>query len=331
MNGTKRKLAFAAAAALCLFAVFVSLCFGAVRLTPSELWTAFLNGPSDTAGYIFWYSRFYRTAACLLSGAALAAAGCILQSVLGNQLASPGIIGVNAGAGLAVTICCAVGVISGWTIALASFGGALSAVCLVVLLSQKTGASRTTVILSGVAMNTILGAVSDAVIALVPEAGVLSGDFRVGGFSSVVHTRLFPAGVLILLALVLVLTLCNELDVLALGEDTARSLGLSVKKIRGLFLLLAALLAGASVSFAGLLGFVGLLMPHAAAVFTGRESRFQLPLSALLGAGFVTLCDTASRLLFVPYELPVGILMSLFGGPFFLILLFKKKGGKHRD
>ena len=95
-----------------------------------------------------------------------------------------------------------------------------------------------------------------------------------------------------------------------------------------MFLLLAALLAGASVSFAGLLGFVGLLVPHMARRLVGSESRFLLPLSILLGAGFVTVCDLASRLLFAPYELPVGILMSLIGGPFFLILLLRKKGGR---
>ena len=94
-------------------------------------------------------------------------------------------------------------------------------------------------------------------------------------------------------------------------------------------MILAAVLAGATVSFAGLLGFVGLLIPHIARKFTGGESRYLLPASALLGAGFVTVCDLASRLLFVPYELPVGILMSVIGGPFFLCLLFKRKGGHH--
>lgn len=157
------------------------------------------------------------------------------------------------------------------------------------------------------------------------------GDFRVGGFSSVSHTRLIPAGILIVAALALVLTLCNELDVLSLGEDTAQGLGLSVKKMRTLFLILAAMLAGASVSFAGLLGFVGLIVPHAVRKLVGSESRYLLPLCVLGGAGFVTCCDLAARLLFVPYELPVGILMSVLGGPFFILLLLKRKGGKDHD
>lgn len=159
---------------------------------------------------------------------------------------------------------------------------------------------------------------------------MLSGEFRVGGFSAVTSTRLFPAAALIALALAAVMTLGNDLDVLALGEETAASLGMRVRRKRAVFLLLAALLAGAAVSFSGLLGFVGLLVPHMARRFVGAQSRFALPLSALMGAGFVTLCDLAARLLFAPYELPVGILMAVLGGPFFLTLLFREKGG-HRN
>ena len=324
----RRKTVFVLTAVLCLVSAVLSLLLGAANLSLPQLWQAVLDGPNHTAGWIFWYSRLPRTAACLLSGAALAAAGCILQGILGNQLASPSIIGVNAGAGFAVTVCCAIGALSGWVVALSSFGGAMAAVFIVVMLARKTGASRTTVILSGVAMNCILNALSDAVTTLDPDAGMLSSEFRVGGFSSVVHTRLIPAGVLIVIALVVVLTLCSELDVLALGEDTARSLGLNVKRIRGVFLIMAALLAGASVSFAGLLGFVGLLVPHAARALVGSESRYLLPLSVLGGAGFVTLCDLIARVAFAPYELPVGILLAVLGGPFFLILLFRKKGGR---
>lgn len=312
----------------CLGAALFSLLLGAVSLSPAQLWQAFLEGPNSTAGYIFWYSRLPRTIACLLSGAALAVSGAVIQAVLHNKLASPGIIGVNAGAGLAVTACCALGALSGWTIALSAFGGAMISVLLVVFTAEKAGASRTTVILGGVAVNSFLNALAEALTTLFPDAGVLSGDFRVGGFSSVVPVRLLPAGILICLGLLIMLTLHNDLDVLSLGEETARSLGMDVKKIRTLLLILSAMLAGASVSFAGLLGFVGLIVPHAIRRLAGSESRILLPLCAIGGAGFVTACDLAARMLFVPYELPVGILMSVLGGPFFLVLLLKQKGGR---
>ena len=328
--GKKPQLLFLICGAATFAVALLSLCLGAAQLSLSQLWAAVCGGPKDTAGFIFWYSRLPRTCACLLSGAALAAAGCILQSLLGNKLASPSIIGVNAGAGLGVAACCAFGVLSGWSIALSAFGGAMAAVVIVMVLARKTAASRTTVILAGVAMNSILNAFRDAITTLIPEVSALSGEFRVGGFSAVVFARLVPAGILILGALMVALTLCNELDVLTLGEDTAQSLGLSVKHIRTLFLLLAALLAGASVSFAGLLGFVGLLVPHVARRLVGNESRYLLPMCILTGAGFVTLCDLVARLLFAPYELPVGILLAVIGGPVFLLLLLKGKGG-HRN
>lgn len=324
----KRKWLFPAAVLFCLTAAVFSLLLGAVQLWPEQLWQAVLEGPRSTAGYIFWYARLPRTLACLLSGAALAVSGAVIQAVLSNKLASPGIIGVNAGAGLAVTLCCALGLLSGWAIALSAFGGAMLSVLLVMFAAEKTGASRTTVILGGIAVNSFLNALSEALTALIPDAGVLSSDFRVGGFSSVVPVRLLPAGLLICIALIVLLTLHNDLDVLALGEETAQSLGMSVKRIRTLFLVLAAMLAGASVSFAGLLGFVGLIVPHAVRNLTGSESRYLLPLCAVGGAGFVTACDLAARLVFSPFELPVGILMSVLGGPFFLALLLKRKGGR---
>ena len=324
----KMKRLIPAAAAFCVLAALLSLLLGAVMLTPAQLWQACLDGPRSTAGYIFWYARLPRTLACLLSGAALAVSGAVIQGVLSNKLASPSIIGVNAGAGLAVTLCCAMGLLSGWVIALSAFGGAMISVLLVVFVARKTGASRTTVILGGVAVNSLLNALSEALTTLVPDAGVLSGDFRVGGFSSVVPARLLPAGILICGALVLIFTLHNDLDVMALGEETARSLGMPVKKMRSLFLVLAAMLAGASVSFAGLLGFVGLIVPHAVRYLAGNRSLYLLPVCAMGGAGFVTFCDLVSRMAFIPYELPVGILLSMLGGPFFLALLLKRKGGR---
>lgn len=319
---------YVVSALICLLAAILSLCLGAANLSMGELMAAFSGGPTDTAGWIVYYVRLPRTAACLLSGAALAVAGAVIQGGLCNSLASPSIIGVNSGAALAVTVCCALGFLSGWVIALAAFFGAMVCVLVVMFTAEKIGASRTTVILGGVAVSSFFSALCEAVTTLVPEAGVLSSDFRVGGFSGVSYPRLIPAGILILVALAAVMTLRNELEVLSLGEDTAQSLGLNVKAMRTLLLILAAMLSGASVSFAGLLGFVGLIVPHAARKLLGGENSGLLPLCALLGAGLVTVCDTLARIAFAPYELPVGILLSILGGPFFVTLLIRKKGGK---
>ena len=312
------------AAAVCILTAAASLSLGAAALSPAALWEALLSGPGSTAGRIFCFVRLPRTAGCLLAGAALSTAGCVIQNVLANPLASPNIIGVNAGAGLAVTVCCALGALSGWVVAGAAFLGAFLAVMLVNLAAKAVGASRVGVILAGVAVNAFLGAASDALTNLVPDAGILSSDFRVGGFGSVVSARLVPAGILILFSLTAVFLLHNELELLSLGDDTARSLGLNAAGMRTLFLALAALLCGAAVSFAGLLGFVGLIVPHAVRRFAGTECRRLLPLCALWGGAFVTACDLISRLAFRPQELPVGILLSALGGPFFLYILGKR-------
>ena len=149
-----------------------------------------------------------------------------------------------------------------------------------------------------------------------------------GGLSGVTLQRLVLPGVLIAAGLLAAFALHTELDILSLGDDVARSVGLAAAPVRCLLLGAAAVLCGASVSFAGLVGFVGLIVPHAARFLVGGESRALLPASALLGAALVAGCDTLARVLFAPFELPVGILLSLLGGPFFLWLLFRQRGGR---
>ena len=313
--------------AVCLLIGVTSLCLGNIHFSPIQL-LQLLQGDGDSVSRsILLYARLPRTLASLAAGAALAVSGAVLQNVLANRLASPGIIGVNAGAGLGVTLACAAGTLSGLGVSCAAFGGSLITVLCIFLFSRRTNASKTTVILGGVALNSILNAVCESVTVLDTDVAMLSIDFRVGGFSAVSYPRLLPAAILILLALAVLFTLCNELDVVTLGDETAQGVGLAVGKYRMVFLVLAALLAGAAVSFSGLLGFVGLIVPHFIRRFTGNESRRLLPVCAVAGAGFVTLCDLAARLLFAPYELPVGILMSVVGGPVFLYMLIRHKGG----
>lgn len=310
--------------AVCLLAVILSLCLGSVCFAPTELPGILRGEEGNMKRSILLYARLPRTIAALSAGAALAASGAVLQNVLANRLASPGIIGVNAGAGLGVTLCCSAGILSGIWVSAAAFGGSLVSVLLIFLFSRRFYASRTTVILSGVALNSILNAVCESVTVLDTDLAMLSIDFRVGGFSAVSYSRLLPAAFLIGMGVILLFTLCNELDVLTLGDETARGVGLSAGRYRMLFLVLSALLAGAAVSFAGLLGFVGLIVPHFVRRLAGNESRKLLPLCVVSGGAFVTFCDLASRLVFAPYELPVGILMSVIGGPVFLLLLVRR-------
>lgn len=327
-NAKKFYILLIAGIFLSIVSFLLSLCLGTINLSPSDL-IHLLSG-KDMTGMtknIFWYVRLPRTLGCMFAGAALSVAGAILQNVLANKLASPSIIGVNAGAGLGVTICCAFGILSGWAVSVAAFTGSLIVVLLIAIFSRHSNVSRTTVILGGVALNSILNAFSESITVLDPNVAALNTEFRVGGFSAISYPRLIPAILLISAAFFLLSTLHNELDVIILGDETAQSLGLPVKKYRIVFLALSALLAGAAVSFAGLLGFVGLIVPHFIRNLIGNESHQFLPLCILYGGTFVTLCDLAARLLFRPYELPVGILMSVIGGPLFVFLLLRYRGG----
>ena len=318
-------------AALTLVLAVLSLCIGAVEVTPAQVVQAFFtNDPAEVSARVVLYSRLPRTCGSLLAGAALAVSGVIIQTVLGNPLAAPHIIGVNAGAGLAVTVSCAIAPMAAVR-PLAAFAGAMAGVLLVLVFAETTGASRITLVLAGVAISSIFTALIDAVNTLYPDALIGYTDFRMGGLAGVTMAKLGPAAVLIGISLVLVLSLAGLLDVLALGPETAQSLGLSVRPTRLLFLTLAAALAGAAVSFCGLVGFVGLLVPHAVRSVVGEESRPLLVCSALGGASLMTLCDLVARTVAAPFELPVGTILSILGGPFFLWLLVRQRGGRTHD
>lgn len=311
-----------------LLSVFTGVLLGPTRLALGRALADVLSGNTDSPeARILIYVRLPRVLAGLVCGMALSVSGAVIQCVLANRLASPSIIGVNAGAGLAVTLCSALGLIGGWRLSLFSFVGAFATVMLVSLGAKKWGASRGTVILMGVALNAFLGAISDTVTAFVPEVSVMNSDFKIGDFSSATYTRLIPASALAVLAVFALITLSNELDVMTLGDENARGLGLNTDVMRVVFLLLSAILAGAAVSVCGLLSFVGLLVPHAVRRIASCAPKHLIPLCAVFGASFVTLCDTLARVIFAPYELPVGIIMAFLGAPFFIFILIKRRHG----
>lgn len=314
--------ALAGMAALLAAALLLSLRCGSQNYTMLQLLAA---APDSAAGRILRHVRLPRTAAGLLAGAALAVAGALLQTVLNNAMASPNVIGVNAGAGFFVLLAALWLPAAPGVQPAAAFAGALCAALLIYGLAAGMGLSRTTLVLAGVTVSSILTAGVDAVCLLDPDLAVSANAFRLGGFSGVTLAAVGRAAPYLLAGLLLALLLAPDLNVLRLGEESAAALGLAVGRTRFLTILAAALLAGAAVSFAGLLGFVGLLVPHIVRRFLGGDLRWLLPGCALLGGAFVLGCDVLARMLFAPFELPVGIVMSLLGGPFFLHLLLRSR------
>lgn len=316
---------------LSVFTFFLCVGIGTVTIPFGDIMDVLSHKGKTEYESIIMHIRLPRTAACALAGAGLSMAGVVIQNVLQNPLAGPNIIGVNAGAGLAVVLCSALAPISYSAVPLAAFLGALLATMFVYFLAKKTGASKVTLVLAGVCVNSFLNAAADVVHTL--EEDTLTGTygFRLGGFTSVSVKILIPAGILIILSMTVVLLLGNELEILSLGEQIASSIGLNTRFFQLLFLVLASVLAGAAVSFAGLLGFVGLVAPHISRRIAGEECRYLLPVSALFGAFFVMVCDLAARTLWAPYEIPTGILLSGIGAPFFLYLLFHQKRRRSHD
>ena len=229
---------------LAALSALLSLCLGAVPVAPGEVLAALLGRGSGPAAQIVLYARLPRTCGCLLAGAALAMSGTVIQGVLGNPLAAPNVIGVNAGAGLCTAVCAALWPARTAALPFAAFLGALGGVLLVLFIGSRTGASKMTLVLAGVAVSGMFSAGIDAVLSFFPDA--LNGytDFRVGGVANLSMSRVSPAFWVILAAALLALSLAGELDVLLLGEETARSLGLPARRLRLILLALAAALAG---------------------------------------------------------------------------------------
>ena len=307
-----------------LLSAALSVRFGSVSLPWGNIVPVLLGQDAESVtARIVLYSRLPRTFGCLCCGASLAVSGAVIQSVLENPLAAPNLVGVNTGAGFAVALSGALFPGNVTLTPLAAFLGAFAGAFTVLLIGESTGASRLSVILSGIAVSAAFSGLLDLALTLAPDALSAYADFRIGGFSGVTMRKILPACAVSAVSLALVLSLTPQMDILALGSESAQSLGLRVRPVRILLLSAAAALAGAAVSVSGLLGFVGLIVPHAARRAAGGESPPLICFSALGGAAFVTLCDLFGRVAFAPYEVPAGVILSLLGGPFFLWLVLR--------
>lgn len=312
-----------------LLSALFACCAGSSGLSPAEFLQGLSEGTDSIFGKIIYLVRLPRLFATVICGAALAVSGCVIQSALANPLASPSTVGVGSGAALAVTVCSAFGLMGGFVVTLSAFFGAFAAVSAVSIISAKLSDTKGTVILVGVALGAFFGAISDAIVQVSPEIAIYRNDFKIGDFSFLSTARILPAAIMIFLALAALLFLSVSMDVLSLGDENATGLGLNTKAFRTTLLLLSAVLAGCAVSLCGLLSFVGLMVPHTIKrLWRGIKTLHLILLCALYGAGFVTFCDTLSRTVFAPHEIPVGIFMAFLGAPFFLYLILSRKGDK---
>ncbi|MFE7479263.1 FecCD family ABC transporter permease [Streptomyces sp. NPDC057552] len=291
--------------------------------------------PLDRVGEsVLWNVRLPRVVLALLVGASLGCAGALMQGVFGNPLAEPGVIGISAGAAVGAVASIALGLtfFGNWTITVFAFVAGLGTVLLVYTLSRSGGRTEVvTLILTGIAVNAFAGALIGLFVFFADNAQITQITFwQLGSLSQATWPKVLAVLPCALAGLLIAPFYARKLDLLALGERPARHLGVDVERLRITLVLVVALLTAAAVAVAGIIAFVGLLVPHLLRMANGPGHRFLVPGSALGGALVLVAGDLAARTVAAPAELPLGVLTALFGSPFFFWLLRRtrrKQGG----
>jgi iron complex transport system permease protein len=325
--------AFAVAGVLLLGVLALSLILGPARLSAAEVAGALRGAGDPVHRAIVFDARLARALLAALCGAALAGSGVVFQGLFRNPLADPYIVGTSGGAGLAAVLTLVLGVASLSTSSAAAFAGGLTAAALAWRLGRHRGAAHSqSLLLSGFAVGSFCGA---AMALSLLASGRSWDDVLRWLFGSCAQPdawrRLAVAAPLVALALASVAPRLRELNVLLSGEESAAHLGVDVDRARAWLLGAGAVLASASVAAVGIVGFVGLIVPHIARVLVGPDHRRLLPVSILFGAALLAAADLIARCARPPMELPVGAVTSMFGAPFFLWLLRKKACGAERS
>ncbi len=314
---------------LVLAGAVLGLLVGPAELVPSQVLAALAGGGVDDATRsIVLGIRLPRVAAAALVGASLGVSGAVFQALLRNPLAEPYLLGVSAGAatGAVAAIVGGIAAVGGAVLPLAALAGGLLAIGVVFSVSSVSGRFDTRVlILAGVVVSAFFGACITLVLTLAPAERLRSAWFwTLGSLSGVSWPMLLVLAAYAIPASLLAWAGARSLDALALGEETAAAVGTEVESVKRAAFLVASLLAAATVSVAGVIGFVGLVVPHAVRLAWGGGHRRLVPLAFLGGAAFLVLTDAAARAVAGPVEVPIGVVTAFLGVPFFLVLLRRK-------
>jgi cobalamin transport system permease protein len=315
--------------------ILLSVSLGSVRVPPRRsieiLFSSFLGwkgGWDETEKAIVLVLRFPRAVLAGLVGAGLSVSGTVFQALLRNPLADPYVLGVSGGAAVGAIVAISIGLSAlSFGLPLASFAGALLAVGVVLYFGRQNGKIHpNTLLLAGVITGSFLSAVIMFFISVSQKEELhtiifwLMGDFSLSNDRTIL--MVFPY---LLLGFFFIYLHSRQLNLILAGEENALPLGIDVGRLRMTSYLFASLMTAAAVSVCGLIGFVGLIVPHAARLLFGADHRILIPSSALIGASFLIASDTLARTLLAPVELPVGVITAAFGGPFFIYLLRTRK------
>ena len=273
--------------------------------------------------------RFPRVVLAIVAGAGLACSGCVFQGVLRNPLADPFTLGISGGAAFGASIGFAFGItkLSWIFLPLLGFGGAILSVCLVYILNMKKEFDSNSMILSGVVASYIFSSAVMLVFSISSSDQLYSAFMWLMGNLAFFDERLLPMVIiLVMLGVIVLCCLGNVINIISLGNEKSNSLGINTSRAVKYIFLLSSLITACIVSCCGVIGFVGLMIPHITRKFVGNNNKILMPFSAVVGSIFLLICDTVSRTVVAPVEIPIGVITSIIGGLFFVFLLLKKSG-----
>ncbi|MDO5695810.1 MAG: iron ABC transporter permease [Eubacteriales bacterium] len=327
MKNKRLILVFIGSTVVLLTAIVLSIAFGSISVAFGKVLQALFNPDvlTDTQYQIIRNIRLPRVILAVFVGAALSASGALLQSVMQNPLADPGIIGVSSGASLAIMVILLLVPAYAPILPLIAFLGGIAATVLIYILSWKNGINTLGLLLAGIAVNAMLGGASGLISVLNSEkiqTVILWINGTLAGRSWHDIAIVVPYTTIGLIAAIFCIRGAN---MLLLGDDKAANLGLNTHHARILLSLVAAFLAGVSTAAVGVIGFIGLVVPHISRLLVGSDYKVLLPFCIINGGSFLLITDTLSRVIASPLELPVGTIMAIIGGPFFLYLLRKRR------
>lgn len=309
---------------IALLAGLFALAIGSVTIAPSELWQVVQGEGSTLHRTLVLELRLPRTLAAFATGGLLAVAGALMQVLLRNPLADPYVLGLSGGAAVGALLAMLTG-LGALLISGAAFAGAMLAMVLVFGLAHGTGSwTASRLLLTGVVVAAGWGAVITLMLALTPSYKLPGMLYWLMGDVSYARTP-WPAVLVLIVAIIVVMPLARNLNVLARGPMQAAALGVSVRPLEWTIYLLASLLTATAVTTAGSIGFVGLIVPHMLRLLLGNDQRIILPASALAGGTLLVLADTLARTMIAPEQLPVGVITALLGVPTFLYLLHRSR------
>ncbi len=315
--------------AVSVLAVVFCVGIGTIEFTPREVLRAIFVDDGSPSRLIIWNLRFPRILTGGLVGICLALSGCVLQGVMRNNLASPSTIGVTGGASFVGYLTLVAFPAYSYLLPVGSIVGAFVTTMLIYALAYQKGVSPVRMILSGMAVSALFGAFNDIIKTLFAESLGNASGFLVGGLNGCGWRSFRMILPYALAGLLVCLFLPSKMNILMLGDETANALGLRTELFRFLLIAVSSLLSGAAIAAVGMLSFVGLIVPHIARLLVGSDYRYLFPASVFLGFSLIVLCDTIGRVIMPPGEVPVSIIISFIGAPFFLFLLRSrgKEGG----